>query len=84
MTPRTPSGRGLLPDYEVPLTYEELFTAENDPVLDKALELIAEGEYMGDNPFAVIEHDRKLGRIALAAGGIGLIVLMILGYKKRG
>ena len=84
VTPRTPSGRGLLPDYEVPLTYEELFTDENDPVLDKALELIAEGKYLDENPFAVIEHDRKLGRIALAAGGIGLIVLMILGYKKRG
>ena len=84
VTPRTPSGRGLLPDYEVPLTYEELFTAENDPVLDKALELIAEGKYLEENPFAVIEHDRKLGRIALAAGGIGLIALMVLGYRKRG
>lgn len=84
VTPRTPSGRGLLPDYEVPLTYEELFTAENDPVLDKVLELIAEGKYLGDNPFAVIEHDRKLGRIALAAACIGLIALMVLGYRKRG
>ncbi len=83
-TPRTPHGRGLLPDYEVPLTYEELFTAGNDPVLDKALELIAEGKYLGENPFAVIEHDRKLGRIALAAGGIGLIALLVLGYRKRG
>ncbi len=83
VSPRTPSGRGLLPDYEVPLTYEELFTAESDPVLDKALELIAEGKYLGDNPFAVIEHDRKLGRTALAAGCIGLIALMVLGYRKR-
>lgn len=82
-TPRTPYGRGLLPDYEVPLTYEEMYTADNDPVLDKALELIAEDKYLGDNPFAVIEHDRKLGRIALAAGGIGLIALMVLGYRKR-
>ena len=83
-TPRTPYGRGLLPDYEVPMTYEEMYTAENDPVLDKALELIEEGKYLGENPFAVIEHDRKLGRIALAAGGIGLIALMVLGYRKRG
>ena len=65
------------------MTYEELFTAENDPVLDKALELIAEGKYLGDNPFTVIEHDRKLGRIALAAACIGLIALMVLGYRKR-
>ena len=38
---RYPAGRGLLPDYEVPLTYEEVYTSPIDPVLSKALSLIA-------------------------------------------
>ena len=37
---RFPAQRGLLPDVEVPLTYEELFTSERDIILDKAIEMI--------------------------------------------
>lgn len=48
---RIPYGRGVLPDYEVPLTMEELF-GEDDSVLERALSLIAGGEYLGDDPFA--------------------------------
>jgi len=43
VTERTPAGRGLMPDYKVPITYEEIYTSDNDPILDKALELIATG-----------------------------------------
>ena len=52
---RVPYGRGLLPDYEVPVTYEEFFTAKNDIILEKALSLIAEGKYLGEDPFEVKE-----------------------------
>lgn len=38
---RFPAQRGLLPDVEVPLTYEELYTSESDPILDKAINIIA-------------------------------------------
>jgi len=37
---RFPAQRGLLPDVEVPLTYEELYTSESDPILDKTLNII--------------------------------------------
>ena len=37
---RFPAQRGLLPDVKVPLTYEELYTSESDPILDKALNII--------------------------------------------
>ena len=37
---RFPAQRGLLPDVEVPLTYEEFYTSERDIVLDKAIEMI--------------------------------------------
>lgn len=40
VTGRYPAGRGLMPDYEVPLTYEEVYTSEEDPVLSKAMELV--------------------------------------------
>ena len=65
---RVPYGRGLLPDYEVPVTYEEFFTAENDIILEKALELIAEGKYLGEDPFEVKGNamfDKPSGRKSL-------------------
>lgn len=55
---RVPYGRGLLPDYEVPVTYEEFFTAKNDIILEKALSLIAEGKYLGEDPFEVKEIEK--------------------------
>ena len=37
---RFPAQHGLLPDVEVPLTYEELYTSENDPILEKTINII--------------------------------------------
>ena len=51
VTARTPKGRGLIPDYEVPLSYEEVYTSEKDIILEKALELISEGKYLGEDCF---------------------------------
>ena len=56
-TPRTPAGRGLMPDYPVPLSYEELYTAGNDIVLDEALRLISEGKYLGEDHFAFLDEE---------------------------
>lgn len=44
VTPRFPYGRGLLPDYEVPLTREEFFSSTEDVILARALEIIKEGK----------------------------------------
>lgn len=55
VTPRTPAGRGLMPDYPVPATYEEYFTAKEDFVLDRALELIAQGQYLQEDYFAEVD-----------------------------
>lgn len=41
---RFPAGRGLLPDIEVPLTYEERFTAAADVILARALEYLKHGK----------------------------------------
>lgn len=37
---RFPYGRGLLPDYEVPLTRVEIFSSTEDVILNRALEII--------------------------------------------
>ncbi len=48
---RVPYGRGVLPDYPLPLSPEELMS-EGDVMLDYALELIERGEYFpGDDPW---------------------------------
>ena len=76
---RVPYGRGLLPDYEVPVTYEEFFTAENDIILEKAIELIAEGKYIGENPFEVKENMSEC-----AAKGKSLYMYLLLGILAVG
>ena len=56
---RTPWGRGLLPDYELPLTYNEITMGadgETDVMLEYALQLIADGKYLSENdPFAEVD-----------------------------
>ena len=37
---RFPYGHGLLPDYEVPLTQDEVFFSTEDVILKRALEII--------------------------------------------
>lgn len=44
ISPRFPYGRGLLPDYEVPLTIEEIFSSSEDVILNRALEIIRESK----------------------------------------
>ncbi len=56
---RTPWGRGLLPDYELPLSYNEITMGadgETDVMLEYALRLIADGKYLSEmDPFAEID-----------------------------
>ncbi len=44
VSPRFPYGRGLLPDYEVPLTIDEIFSSPEDVILNRALEIIRESK----------------------------------------
>ena len=87
VTERTPAGRGLMPDYEVPLTYEELYTSPDDFILNKALELIRDGEYLGDNPFPTEEPlhkpNLKVGWLILGILAILSISFGILLFRKR-
>jgi hypothetical protein len=69
---RMPAGRGLLPDYEIPLSYEEYYISEEDIILSETLDLISEGKYLNNNPF------RCQSLIVLSPWLISLIVLGIL------
>lgn len=87
---RVPYGRGLLPDYEVPVTYEEFFTAENDIILEKAIELIADGKYLGEDPFEVKGNamsDKPSGRkslyIYLILGILAAVSLVWVVRKRK-
>ena len=40
VTDRFPAKRGLMPDVEVPLTYDEYYAPNGDPVMEKALEVL--------------------------------------------
>ena len=83
---RVPYGRGLLPDYEVPVTYEEFFTAKNDIIMEKALELITEGKYLGENPFEVREDMSECaakGKSVYMYLLLGILAVGILLYVKR-
>lgn len=78
---RLPEGRGLLPDYPVPLTYNEVMCGTDgatDVILDYALSLIAQGKYLSaENPFAAFDKEasqRNLNPIFL----IGLLAISLL------
>jgi len=69
---RVPEKRGLMPDYEIPLTYEEYYISEEDIILSETLDLISEGKYLGKDPF------RGQYSIVLSPWLITLVVLAIL------
>lgn len=87
---RTPFGRGLLPDYEVPLTAEEYYAEIPDPVLAKAQELIAAGQYLGPDPFAGVDARssavclfRRLWLWSLLGGLAAAVLCGIFLLRKR-
>jgi Periplasmic protease len=78
---RVPAGRGLIPDYEVPLTYEEYYTSEEDIILNRALELIDQGKYLGDNPFATKKNNGILHLVPLLIGLAILAAAVLVGIR---
>ena len=90
---RLPEGRGLLPDYPLPLTYDEAIggaDGEKDVMLEYALSLIAEDKYLSDNnPFSEIDkEDSGCKGIGPALTGIlaavlAALFLVILFLRRR-
>ena len=90
VTGRTPEGRGLLPDYSLPLTRNEVMQGEDgqtDVMLEYCLSLIAEGKYLSaEDPFAEADApapDSNSSRIWLLAAALLVIALGIGLFLKR-
>ena len=85
---RTPWGRGLLPDYELPLTYNEVIMGddgETDVMLEYALQLIADGKYLSaEDPFAEIDAQKKAGHWWIwAIAFVGIIAIVVIVMRKK-
>lgn len=89
VTERTPWNRGLLPDYPVPVTRQELLYSPRDTILNHTLQLIAEGKYLGPDPFpqpVVEETDNDLPmKVTLIAVVllVAYIILRLTLWRKR-
>lgn len=90
---RLPKGRGLLPDYPLPLTFNEVTRGadgQTDVMLDYALSLIADGKYLSaEDPFAEFDKapapagsSRRL-YFALGAAALLAVAAMLLGKKRK-
>lgn len=90
VTDRTPAGRGLLPDYPVPLTYDELYLHRSDPVLEYTLQLIETGRYLKPGPFSGIpprirkaERNTAPWRTAGIAAGIAVALFLFRKHQSK-
>ena len=89
---RVPFGRGVIPDYVVPLTLDEMTYKDGDAILNYTLGLIEKGEYIkGDDPFAPPQEEtgkdnyKKLliiGGAAVVIVAAALIIILSASRKK--
>ena len=83
---RFPYGRGVLPDYEVKLTLDEL-SSPNDSILEYTQQLIREGKYIyyvepGPEMLGVVEETEKGFPWLWVVGG-GVVVLLGIAVLVR-
>ena len=87
---RVPFGRGVLPDYPVPLSLDELRFTDGDAILNRALRLIENGEYLrGEDPFLQTAEEKPAASrtwLYYVLGAVGISIVAILasyGRRKR-
>jgi hypothetical protein len=78
---RLPALRGVMPDCNIPLTEEE-FHYDGDYVLDRTLQLIADGTYI-EAPTDNSVKKCKILPIVLTALGIITLLLILLFFRSR-
>ena len=77
---RLPALRGVMPDCNIPLTEEE-FHYDGDYVLDRTLQLIAEGTYIEAPTDELSKKWRSLPIVIVAFAIIALFLILLLGTK---
>ncbi len=85
---RVPFGRGVLPDYEIRLTHDELMSRTvGDTILNKALELIDKGVYLkAHNPFDAVQEVGISGvptAVWVGAGSVTIVVGAYIALRAR-
>lgn len=89
---RVPYGRGVIPDYIVPLTLDEITFASGDAILNYTLDLIDRGKYLEcEDPFAVQtapkeENSSFLGNlitIIVVCTALVLVIFIPLALRRR-
>ena len=91
VTARTPAGRGLLPDYPLPLSRYEVMQGDDgqtDVMLEYCLSLIAEGKYLSpEDPFAEADAPKTEPKSMTIWLAFSALVVLVLGavilIKKR-
>ena len=83
VTARTPVGRGLLPDYPLPLTRYEVMQGEDgqtDVMLDFCLSLIAEGKYLSpEDPFSEADAPKTESNTRIIWPAFSILAVLALG-----
>ena len=87
-SPRIPRGRGVIPDVYVPLTYEEVAFTDGDAILARALQMIAEGEYLKDNPLEEASDPQSRDMTALIVitaliSALSVLLAVVAGKRRR-
>ena len=86
ISPRIPHGRGVIPDVYVPLTYDEVAFTNGDAILNRALQTIADGEYLSDNPFEENNNSTQDTSYAVVVSIISItsaIVAIMVAYTLK-
>ena len=86
ISPRIPHGRGVIPDVYVPLTYDEVAFTNGDAILNRALQMIADGEYLSDNPFEENNNSTQDTSYAVVVSIISItsaIVAIMVAYTLK-
>lgn len=84
---RVPYGRGVLPDYHVPFTYEELTNEKGDIILNHTLKLIEEGKYLKENPFEKIEDkissSKEINNYIIWGSSITVLFIVFFTLRRK-
>lgn len=75
---RTPYGRGIIPDYYVPFTHDEMTMKNGDIILNYTLDLIAEDKYIESGRFGNGDESDKDNMLVIAVGGISVLLLIVI------
>jgi len=83
---RIPWGRGVLPDFPVPFTLEEITFENGDIILNYALQLIKDGIYIDETLEQEDIEKEKSSWIIYLCGGltVTLVAILFLVFRRKG